>query len=209
MSAKSGSDLLPGFTSTFGAGGPSLTWNWIFLFSRRSSSRSRAMVLWSVSGWHSYPISVSRILFLSTPVAFLLNFCFFFPSLVPDSSIYPHCNGSTGQRPAFSPDAARASGAITPFRERSTPTDNISFAYHQRCQRGLGFSGPEHSCRIIWSSSSVSSPSTRRTIPFFWSPHLVLVPIALSDRDCPSLRSVICEEECYRSEAPKNLEPCS
>jgi hypothetical protein len=45
------------------------------------------MVLWSVSGWHSYPISVSRILFLSTPVAFLLNFWFFFPSPVSDSSL--------------------------------------------------------------------------------------------------------------------------
>lgn len=45
------------------------------------------MVLWSVSGWHSYPISVSRILFLSTPLAFLLNFSFFFSSSpVPDSS---------------------------------------------------------------------------------------------------------------------------
>jgi len=45
------------------------------------------MVLWSVSGWHSYPISVSRILFLSTPLAFLLNFWVFFPSPVSDSSL--------------------------------------------------------------------------------------------------------------------------
>jgi hypothetical protein len=168
------------------------------------------MVLWSVSGWHSYPNSVSRILFLSTPVAFLLNFWFFFSVssvrfLTP--SFYPHCNGSTDQRPAFSSDATLDSSTIPPFRERSTSAD-ISFTYDQRRQRGLGFGGPEYSCRIIWSTSSVSSPFTRRTISFFWSPHLVLVPITLSDRDCPSICSIICEEECYRSEAPKNLEPC-
>jgi hypothetical protein len=44
------------------------------------------MVLWSVSGWHSYPFSISRILFLSTPLSFLLNFRVFFPSPVSDSS---------------------------------------------------------------------------------------------------------------------------
>jgi hypothetical protein len=60
--------------------------------------------------------------------------------------------------------------------------------------------------RVLWSSISLSSPPTRCTIPFFWSLHPMLLPISFADRDCPSICAVICEEECYGSEAPQNME---
>jgi hypothetical protein len=162
-------------------------------------------MLWSVSGWHSYPISVSRILLVSNPSRLSLKLLPLCPT--PHSPSLPHSNGSTGQPPAFASDPALASSTTSPFRQRSTSTD-LSFTYDQRLQRGVGFTGPEYSCRIIWSSSAVSSPPTGLTIPFFWSLYLVLVPISLSDRDCPSVCAVICEKECYRGEAPKNMESC-
>jgi hypothetical protein len=211
MSAKSGLDLLPGFTSNIRCRWPpSLGYGFSCLVDALRVAREQ----WCFGRFQDGIRTTSPFLefYSCQPQSrFLLNIWVFFSVssvrfLAP--SFYPHCNVSSGQRPAFSSDAALASSTIPPFRERSTPTD-VSFTYDQRRQRGLGFSGPEYySCRIIWSSSSVSSPPTRRTISIFWSPHLVLVPIALSDRDCPSICSVICEEECYRGEAPKNLEPC-
>ena len=118
-----------GFTSALRRCRLPLTWIWIFLFSRRSSSRLRAIMLWSVSAWHSYPISVSRILLVSSPVAFLLNFRVSVSGIRVSST---HYNGSIDQRSAFSSDPAFASDSAS-LRQHSTSTD-FPFTYDQRLQ---------------------------------------------------------------------------